>query len=195
MRSFGSILAGMWHTQFKIARVESNLYIFFSAVSHLGPLTIASHVTQGTTTRLDHVLLTLANLYRIYSKLPEIDSEVSRGLCASIEKRWAACDQDVFILAVFFNPYIRADLFNRSNTILNPAGLVTLVLRVWARLFQQSSESVPPGLRRATVDYYSRNAEFADDEMHLKLAAAEAHEQARSLFSMPTYVLIYMVYS
>jgi len=33
----------------------------------LEPLTIANNVTQARYTRLDHVGLTLANLYRIYS--------------------------------------------------------------------------------------------------------------------------------
>lgn len=148
-------------------------------ISHLGPLTIAAHITQGSSTRLDHVLLTLANLYRIYSNLPASEAEVGLGLCASIEKRWAACDQDVFILAVFLNPYIRADLFKQSDSTFNPAGFTTLVIRVWARLFQRSADSAPHGLYRAVVDYHARKEEFSDKRMHLELAAAEAHELVR----------------
>lgn len=159
-------------------------------VSHLGPLTIAAHVTQGASTRLDHVLLTLANLYRLYSSLPERDIEASRGLCASIEKRWAACDQDVFILAVFLNPYVRASLFNKSAT--NPASMVSLVLRVWARLFQQPTDNPPVGLRRATAEYYRREAEFSDEEMHLQLAAEEARKEVQLRSS---YILLLSAYA
>jgi hypothetical protein len=118
-----------------------------STVLHLAPLTIAAHITQASSTRLDHVLLCLSNLYHIYSNMDAPNQEVGKGLCASIEKRWAACDQDIFILAVFLNPYIHADLFNKSHLDLNPASIISLVIRVWSRLFQQSPENAPPGLR------------------------------------------------
>lgn len=181
MSNFGRILPGMYIFYFEgmrsILTYTFNLTFICSIVFHLAPLTIASHITQAASTRLDHVLLTLGCLRGMYYNIAMTDAEVSKGLCASIEKRWAACDQDVFILAGFFNPYIRGDVFSKSNIDLNPAGLFSLVLRVWARVFPQPAESVPPGLRRATIDYYNRKEEFSDDRMHLKLAAAEAHEQ------------------
>lgn len=132
----------------------------------------------------------MGNLHRIYNAMSESHPDVGKGLCTSIEKRWAACDQDVFILAVFFNPFIRGDLFMKSNIDMNPAGLFSLVLRVWARVFQKPCDSVPSGLRRATIDYYGRREEFSDDRMHLKLAADEAQEQVRvKLFTFLQFIL------
>jgi hypothetical protein len=60
---------------------------------------------QATHTRLDHVLLTLGNLFCIYSN-PELDTEVHTVIHASLERRWAKADQDVFVMAVFLNPYV-----------------------------------------------------------------------------------------
>jgi hypothetical protein len=65
----------------------------------LEPLAIATNITQAPHTRLDHVLLTLGNLYRIYSTL-EFDDEVCTAILASLEKWRAKADQGVFILAV-----------------------------------------------------------------------------------------------
>jgi hypothetical protein len=79
----------------------------------LEPLAIAANITQAPHTHLDHVLLTLGNLYRIYSNL-EFDVEVRTAILASLEKRWAKADQEVFILAVFLNPYIRHCCFSHS---------------------------------------------------------------------------------
>ncbi|CAE6515560.1 unnamed protein product [Rhizoctonia solani] len=150
-------------------------------VLHLAPLAIASHITQAASTRLDHVLLTLAHMYHVYSTMTPTETEICKAICTLIEKRWSACDQDICILAVFLNPFIRADLFPKSNIDFNPASIFTLVLRVWARLFQQPLESAPSGLRRATIDYYGRKEEFSDDRMHLKLAADEAREKGQDI--------------
>jgi len=79
--------------------------------SHLEPLTIAANITQASNTRLYHVLMTLANLYRIYSNLNPIkDSDVRDKILASLEKRWAAADQEPFIAAILLNPFLRGDL-------------------------------------------------------------------------------------
>ena len=51
----------------------------------LKPLAIAANVTQALHMRLDHVLLTLGNLYRIYSTL-EFDVEVCTAILASLGK-------------------------------------------------------------------------------------------------------------
>lgn len=111
--------------------------------------------------------------------MTETDPEVSQGICASIEKRWAASDQDVFILCTFWNPYVHADAFKRSMEFL-PAGMFSLVLQVWCHVFKQAPDCEPPlGLRQATLDYYNCQEEYLDLSMHLKLAEAEAHEKVQ----------------
>jgi hypothetical protein len=67
----------------------------------LEPLAIAANKTQAPHTRLDYVLLTLGNLYCIYSKNLEFDVEVHTAILASLEKQWAKADQEVFIPTVF----------------------------------------------------------------------------------------------
>jgi len=76
----------------------------------LEPLAIAANITQAPHTR--HVLLTLGNLYCIYSTL-EFDVEVCTAILASLKKWWVKADQEVFILAVFLNPYIHHWCFSR----------------------------------------------------------------------------------
>ena len=39
----------------------------------------------------------------------------------SLETRWAKIDQDVFLMAVVLNPYLRRDRFNHSNRFLTEA--------------------------------------------------------------------------
>ena len=77
---------------------------------------------------LDHVLLTLRNLYCIYSTL-EFDVEVWTVILASLEKWWAKADQEVFILAVFLNPYIHSQCF--SHLVLMDADLYNMAARVF----------------------------------------------------------------
>ena len=133
-------------------------------VTHLEPLAIASNTTQAENTRLDHVLLTLGNLFHIYDNMDDADHDVKDGIKASLEKRWAKADQDVFILAVFFNPYIRADLFSRKIIQLTPAGMYGIVKRMYKRVFREEPEF---GLHVACMDYYKCRSEFSDDAMHL----------------------------
>ena len=72
----------------------------------LEPLAIAANVAQASHTRLDHVLLMLGNLVRIFSQNLEFDEDLRLGVLASLEKRWKKADQDVFITAMFLNPFI-----------------------------------------------------------------------------------------
>jgi hypothetical protein len=86
----------------------------FSIVKHLEPLAIAANVLQAPDCRLDTVLLTLANLFRIFHNLDIEDAIVKKTMHASLERRWGKTDQELMILAVFFNPYLRAHCFKRD---------------------------------------------------------------------------------
>lgn len=78
-----------------------------SIVRHLCPLAIAANVVQATHCRLDTVLLTFGSLYLTYSThyIDPNDEGPCQAILKSIEKRWAKADQDLFIAAVYLNPF------------------------------------------------------------------------------------------
>ena len=82
------------------------------------------------------MLTTLGNLYRIYSNLDSVeDSEVRDKILASLEKRWAAADQEPYIAVVVLNPYLRGDFFGR-NIALTPIGLTcSSACNKWTQIF------------------------------------------------------------
>ncbi|KAH9941964.1 hypothetical protein B0H21DRAFT_751962 [Amylocystis lapponica] len=127
----------------------------------LEPLAIAANVTQAAHTRLDHVLLTLANLFRIYSSTT-VEPNVRDRITASLEKRWKAADQDVFIMAVFLNPYIRGHCFNRAS--LTSSAIISIAKRIFKRVFGVESEV---DFVRGMVNYSTSMAEFTDEQLRL----------------------------
>jgi len=72
----------------------------------LKPFAIANNVTQATNTCIDHITLTLGNLYRIYNN-PDLDEPLRNRILWSLSKRWRAADQDIFILSMLLHPYIQ----------------------------------------------------------------------------------------
>lgn len=98
------------------------------------PLAISSHVLQASGLRLDQVVLTLANLHRIYSQ-PRVEAAVRRAVVDSLEKRWKAADQEVFILAVLFNPFYRTTAF--SDRQLGRADLAHMCRRAYERFLRK----------------------------------------------------------
>ncbi|KAH8101722.1 ribonuclease H-like domain-containing protein [Cristinia sonorae] len=130
----------------------------------LQPLAVAANLMQGSSTRLDQVLLTLANLYRIFSD-PIHDAEVRVGVQASLQKRWAKnADQDVFILAVFLNPYIRNKLFRPGNPRLTSLELYGMASRVYGRVFRRPSSTE---FHAAFNAYIHDEEEFSAERMRL----------------------------
>ncbi|EUC60305.1 hAT family dimerization protein [Rhizoctonia solani AG-3 Rhs1AP] len=150
----------------------------------LAPLTVAAHITEGATTRLDQVALTYGNLYRIYSQLDGEDMPVGKVICESFERRWASGDQDPLILAVFFNPYIRGDLFDKASGDFLCGPFFGTVTRVWKRVFRHPEDSPPdPSFFGAYTEYYSRgpNSIFSDENMCLSMHEEIAHAQGKEV--------------
>ncbi|KAI0060343.1 hypothetical protein BV25DRAFT_948780 [Artomyces pyxidatus] len=143
--------------------------------AHLEPLAIAANVTQAPHTRADHVLLSLANLYRIYST-STIDSAVQQKIHDSLERRWKAADQDIFILAVFFNPYLRASCFSRAA--LTQGALNHIAKKVFKQLFQSDPNS---DFVRGLLEYANRKAEFSDEAMMLEDSKLMAAEESKDI--------------
>ncbi|KAJ7809917.1 ribonuclease H-like domain-containing protein [Mycena leptocephala] len=70
-------------------------------VNHLEALAIASNILQSPNCRLDTVLLTLTNLFRIFNNLAAEDAIVKKTLHASLERRWGKTDQQLMILGQY----------------------------------------------------------------------------------------------
>ncbi|KAF8258073.1 ribonuclease H-like domain-containing protein, partial [Lactarius quietus] len=145
--------------------------------SHLHPLVIAANITQASTTRLDHVLTTLGNLFRIYSDA-QLEDAVRTKVLASLEKRWAAADQDPFIAAVILNPYLRGKCFSRANALLTPIGLCNMLKHLHLRVFGLAVDSQ---FQSAFMDYYNGREEFSNVFLSLEAWEDMAKAQNRNV--------------
>ncbi|KAG9220087.1 hypothetical protein CCMSSC00406_0007947 [Pleurotus cornucopiae] len=135
---------------------------------YLEPLALAANITQASTTRLDQVLMTLAGLYHTYTSEPCFTEQHSNdAIIDSLRKRWLKCDQDVFIVAVFLNPYIRGHFFNGSVHSLSQPGLFNVVKWVYARVFQETKRQVPIQLFENYLNYFDNISVYTDDGMNL----------------------------
>ncbi|KZV80517.1 hypothetical protein EXIGLDRAFT_630029 [Exidia glandulosa HHB12029] len=86
------------------------------AKEHIEPLAISCHILQADGVRMDQVLLTLANLFRIY-----------------------AASHELFILSVLFNPYIRNTCFR--DTVLPPNVIAEICIRQYLRIMRHEPNS------------------------------------------------------
>ncbi|KAI1781894.1 hypothetical protein LXA43DRAFT_857686, partial [Ganoderma leucocontextum] len=143
----------------------------------LEPLAVASNVTQGSDTRLDHVLLTLGQLHKVYSG-PDIEERVRDKVLESLERRWKAADQDVFILAIFLNPYIRHHVFNKHA--LTVGQLIDMARYAFKRFFKvDATAAFTVGL----IDYANGKSEFSASSMLLDDIRTQAvRENKASIF-------------
>ena len=85
-------------------------------------------------------------------------------ILASLEKRWAAADQDPFIAAVFLHPYLRGDFFGRLIA-LTPIGICNMLKRLLSRVFRVEPDA---DFQAAVMDYYNRRNEFSPEMMGLE---------------------------
>ena len=144
-------------------------------MAHLEPLGIATNILQSSNARLDHVLFTLANLYHAYSA-PDMEPDVRNHMLDKLEARWKKnADQDLFILAGFLNPYVRADCFQRAA--LSRQDWVNLAVRVFTRLFGCTPE-LP--FNEAVEHYLEREGNYTDEKMGLETHRKDAKDHVSS---------------
>lgn len=84
--------------------------------------------------------------------------EVREKILESLEKRWAAADQDIFIAAVVLNPFLCGHCLSRRNVLLTPIGLCNLMKDIHLRIFGTAVDSK---FQAAFMDYYNDCAEFS----------------------------------
>ena len=108
-------------------------------------------------------MTTLANLYCIYSKLSLAeDLEVCDEVLASLEKHWAAADQDPFIAAVILNPFLCRDVLAWQHVGLMPIGLCNMLKHLHSCVFQVD---VDADFQAAFMDYFNKHEEFSLESM------------------------------
>ncbi|KAJ7091697.1 ribonuclease H-like domain-containing protein [Mycena crocata] len=122
----------------------------------LEPLAIAAKCMQAPDAGLDQVLLMLGNLYRIYGS--------SKITSRSLEKRWLGMERDVFILAVYLNPYIRGTAFATKNPLVKPISLYNIAKQLYTRFFDEEPDL---DFHAAFFDYAKDAREFSRSYMHL----------------------------
>ncbi|KAJ7238184.1 ribonuclease H-like domain-containing protein [Mycena rebaudengoi] len=138
----------------------------------LEPLAIAAKCMQVPDAGLDQVLLMLGNLYRIYGS-PVIIQRVHNCVRKSLEKRWLAMEREVFILAVFLNPYIRGSTFSAKNPALKPISLYNMAKPLFKRFFDEEPDL---DFHSAFFDYSNNAREFSRTYMNLT-EMKELHER------------------
>jgi hypothetical protein len=143
--------------------------------SNIQYLNSAQNVTQDT--RMDHVLITLGQLYLDYCH-PDIDDAVHEKICLSLKTRttrWRKADQDAFIMAVVLNPYLRNQCLNYEVAYLTAMGLSNIARQLYLRMFHV--EAAPLEFFSAFHDYLDDRCEFSAERMQLK--EFKAHHKAK----------------
>ncbi|KAJ7748303.1 ribonuclease H-like domain-containing protein, partial [Mycena maculata] len=138
--------------------------------THIEPLAIASNILQAPTCRLNTVLLCLGNLYRIFGNFPPADAIVTKIVQASLERHWAKTDQELMILGVFFNPYIRSHTFDPDS--LSCMDMFHIARRAYERLLRQDADG-DVEFMTAFQSYYNNQNHFSAEAMWI-----EGHRQA-----------------
>jgi hypothetical protein len=162
----------------------------FSVRDHLEPLAVAANATQADNARLDVVLLTLGNLYRIFSK-PKYDIAIRSRIHSSLEKRWSKVDQPVFLLAIIFNPYLRGDCFRDDNPFRTFQPVWALVQEVYQRMFQKPA---PPGMRLTFQRYWSRSEKWSDELLDLEGIRTSADALVSELYIQKPLIWLTQLY-
>jgi hypothetical protein len=82
-------------------------HTFWNGLEHvvgdMEPICYATNLNQKDSTRADQVLLSLVGIFLHFADHPE--PEVRSGMTQRLEKRWADCDQPLFLLALILNPH------------------------------------------------------------------------------------------
>lgn len=107
---------------------------------HLEPLAVAVNITQAAHCRLDTVLLTFGFLVVQYRAMVRTEDLIGcAAILKSLEKRWLAADQDVFVATVIVNP-----LFQTTPFAPSPRFIVTRIKSLLASLYLRFFQSDAP---------------------------------------------------
>ncbi|KAK1235356.1 hypothetical protein PQX77_001429 [Marasmius sp. AFHP31] len=131
------------------------------------PLAVAANILQGPSCHFDHVLLTLGNLYCLFNELSlgdKDDVSICKAMHQSLHLWWGRAEQELMILAVFLNPYIRYQCFNPNA--LPPVNLFHMVYRAYEWLMRKPVASTTEFLK-AQRNYFESRGSFSVNAMAL----------------------------
>lgn len=103
-----------------------------------------------------------------------INSRIRKKVHASLEKRWKNADQDVFILALVFNPYIRRKAFKDGISFRTVAGLWEVVRRTYMRFYDKEPDGI---FRKNFTEYLGGTGKWSDERMSLVYHRDDAKTQ------------------
>ena len=121
--------------------------LFPIALHALVLLQIATKALEADAATLDLVLTMLGHLYKHCSQIQ--DPKVRKVLTASLEDRWQACNQRIFLLAYMLNPARRLKHLNSTCDFASATNAACLLDMVYEELFGD----VPSELTDQFVDY------------------------------------------
>lgn len=124
------------------------------------PLALAVNITQSDHATLDTILHTLGSLHCTYRSRPASNSHDI--ILQSLEMRWKAADQEVFIMASILNPYNRGKEFAQACKPVGWLPLSAIIRRLHQRFFKSSDSD--PSLRQLAAsfrDYAQMEGDFA----------------------------------
>lgn len=149
----------------------------------LAPLAIATNVVQASGTRLDEALVCFARLYHIFATwtselaFPPNFLNACRQVISSLERRWAAMDQEPFIAALILNPFIGQDLqcFSGLSPLVSCGESFVLIQRLYRRLFRMRPEATTGHLFTEYQNYVGGEGQFAEAKF-MKAEYKAAHD-------------------
>ena len=133
---------------------------------HLEPLAVAANVSQSSRCCLDQVLLTFRYLVMQYREMTDPDNR--RGaqvIMNSIEKHWAAADQENFITAVILNPFYQNSPFAPLH-FLNNAGIHALLNHLWTCFYNKAP---PAAVSQNVAKYLQQTGLFANLDSSIQI--------------------------
>ena len=130
-----------------------------------------------------------------YDMLRRQDSADYAGCTAiidSIEKRWAKADQEVFIAAVFLNPFFKIEPFSSGLRLWSQASILSLLKRLYQRFFStvERADELEESLRQL---YYNLEEYLEGTGICEGLAdyAVDVENQAKQTGSSPDPLKVY----
>ena len=103
------------------------------------------------------------------------DEDLWLSILKSLKKWWKKVDQDIFIVAIFLNPYIRAKLFRQE--FLMETQLYNIVEQLYECLLCCKADL---GFMDAFDDYKRPRGEFSDENMSLAMMKLRFSKAVRS---------------
>ena len=150
---------------------------------HLEPFAIACNTLQSAHARLDDVVMVYGELYMHFSNLnsPE-DTFIRQRILTSLERRWAALDQEAFLAATLLNPLLHRSPFAEIQEF-TVVQVYLWMKRLWIRFFAKE----PP------VDLFNQVKQYLNEEKKFAGISETAQAIANASFKEVSNIGLYSI--